>query len=133
MQTSWNDFTVDMHQIKKKDDGQFYLTEFNLKFEFNLLNLFCWFLSGSNPLIENCPCLEIEFDHFTLPLSYPLESHFEQLAQIAAHDERQNRPVGFFIFHQNTRWLICLIYLNKKNFTSYLISCTQWHFFIKFS
>ncbi|CAL1536446.1 unnamed protein product [Lymnaea stagnalis] len=45
-------------------------------------------ITGSNPN-KDCPCLEIEFDRFMHPLSYPLDSHFEQLAAVAIMRESQ--------------------------------------------
>ncbi|CAG5126160.1 unnamed protein product, partial [Candidula unifasciata] len=47
-------------------------------------------ITGSNPN-KDCPCLEIEFDRFSQPLSYPPDSHFTQLAQIVMLKDKQSR------------------------------------------
>ncbi|XP_059152563.1 phosphatidylinositol 4,5-bisphosphate 3-kinase catalytic subunit alpha isoform-like [Physella acuta] len=45
-------------------------------------------ITGSNPN-KDCPCLEIEFDRFMHPLSYPPDGHFVKLAEIALLNESQ--------------------------------------------
>ncbi|KAI8795508.1 phosphatidylinositol 4 5-bisphosphate 3-kinase catalytic subunit alpha isoform-like isoform X2 [Biomphalaria glabrata] len=45
-------------------------------------------IPGSNPQ-KDCPCLEIEFDRFLHPLSYPPDSYFEQLANVVMIKEAQ--------------------------------------------
>ncbi|XP_060062464.1 phosphatidylinositol 4,5-bisphosphate 3-kinase catalytic subunit alpha isoform-like [Ylistrum balloti] len=47
-------------------------------------------IPGSNPDKET-PCIEIEFDKFSYPVSYPPESHFEELAHMALSRERRSQ------------------------------------------
>lgn len=55
--------------------------------------LICTFLigllTGSNP-DHDCPCLEIGFDRFTHPVSYPPEYQIDELAAWVSNNDNAN-------------------------------------------
>lgn len=82
--------------------GNIQLFNFNNRLQADKQSLYLWpmpqgmddLLNPIGPPMSNpnkdCPCLEIEFDHFSHPLVYPPESHFEQLARMVSLKEYQN-------------------------------------------
>nr|QED42021.1 phosphatidylinositol-4,5-bisphosphate 3-kinase catalytic subunit alpha [Tegillarca granosa] len=49
-------------------------------------------IPGSNP-DEDTPCLQIEFDKFSYPVSYPPDEHFEEMAYFVMAKEKRNQTV----------------------------------------